>query len=69
MVVSALKEGTVCFPRITLMAISGPLIVGQLLETTLLNLVCQLQRQDGAHCCCLFVCYFPYPLYTKNRRV
>lgn len=37
--VEALKEGTLAFPRVTLMSISGPLIVGQLMETTLLNLV------------------------------
>jgi len=39
MVVSALEDGTVAFPRVTLISVSGPLIVGQLLETTLLNLV------------------------------
>ena len=32
-VVTSLKEGTVCFPRISLLAITGPLIIGQLLET------------------------------------
>lgn len=39
MLVSALEDGTVAFPRVTLISVSGPLIVGQLLETTLLNLV------------------------------
>jgi nicotinate phosphoribosyltransferase len=34
-----LEEGSVVFPRIPLLKISGPLIVVQLLETTLLCLV------------------------------
>ena len=37
--VSALAEGSVCFPRIPLMTITGPLIIVQLLETTFLTLV------------------------------
>lgn len=37
--VRAMQQGTVCFPRIPLMIIEGPLAVAQLLETTLLTLV------------------------------
>lgn len=37
--VYALPEGTVCFPRIPLLRIEGPLIVVQLLETTFLTLI------------------------------
>jgi len=37
--IHALQEGSIAFPRIPLIRIEGPLIVAQLLETTLLTLV------------------------------
>lgn len=35
----SMKEGSVCFPRVPLVRIEGPLIISQLVETTLLNIV------------------------------
>jgi nicotinate phosphoribosyltransferase len=35
----AMKEGSVCFPKEPLLRVEGSLIVGQLLETTLLNII------------------------------
>eukprot|EP00092_Neocalanus_flemingeri_P003270 GFUD01003501.1.p1 GENE.GFUD01003501.1~~GFUD01003501.1.p1 ORF type:complete len:557 (+),score=166.63 GFUD01003501.1:112-1671(+) len=37
--VEAMKEGSVCFPRVPLMKVKGPLVMVQLLETVFLNLV------------------------------
>ena len=37
--VNALREGSLCFPRVPLLSIEGPLGITQLLETTLLTLV------------------------------
>jgi nicotinate phosphoribosyltransferase len=37
--VHAIDEGTMVFPRIPLLRITGPLLIVQLMETTLLNLV------------------------------
>jgi nicotinate phosphoribosyltransferase len=37
--IHAMKEGTVCFPRIPMIVVQGPLGIAQLLETTLLTLV------------------------------
>ncbi|CAM9705180.1 unnamed protein product, partial [Choristocarpus tenellus] len=33
------EEGTLCFPRVPLLRLEGPLAVGQLLETPILNLI------------------------------
>ena len=37
--IEGIKEGTVVFPRVPLIHVSGPLGVPQLLETTLLTLI------------------------------
>ena len=37
--ISAIPEGSVCFPRVPLVKISGPLVLVQLCETVFLNLV------------------------------
>lgn len=37
--VHAMKDGTICFPRIPLLMIEAPLGIGQILETTLLTLI------------------------------
>eukprot|EP01101_Sappina_pedata_P009347 TRINITY_DN5428_c0_g1_i1.p1 TRINITY_DN5428_c0_g1~~TRINITY_DN5428_c0_g1_i1.p1 ORF type:complete len:583 (+),score=215.95 TRINITY_DN5428_c0_g1_i1:22-1749(+) len=39
MKVYALREGSLCFPKIPLLRLEGPLVVGQLIETPLLNLI------------------------------
>ena len=38
-VVHAIDEGVVVFPKVPLMRVEGPLLVAQLLETTILNLI------------------------------
>jgi len=37
--IEALKEGSICFPKIPLMKVTGPLIMVQLLETVFLTLI------------------------------
>ncbi|BBN19874.1 nicotinate phosphoribosyltransferase [Marchantia polymorpha subsp. ruderalis] len=38
-VINAIPEGSVCFPRVPLIRVQGPLLIAQLLETTFLTLV------------------------------
>ena len=40
--IHAVAEGSVVFPRVPLMRVTGPLIVVQLLETTFLTLVTRI---------------------------
>ena len=37
--IEAIKEGSICFPRIPLVKVSGPIIIVQLFETVFLNLI------------------------------
>ena len=37
-IIHAMFEGSVCFPRVPVLRLHGPLLICQLLETTILNL-------------------------------
>ena len=47
MTIHAVAEGSVVFPRVPLMRVTGPLIVVQLLETTFLTLVTRIHGADS----------------------
>ena len=63
--IHAVAEGSVVFPRVPLMRVTGPLIVVQLLETTFLTLVTRIHGADSN--CQEAARYYGFVLQDKRK--